>query len=60
MIAHRLSTISHANEIIVLKEGNVIERGTHEELLAKNGEYKQMWDIQSQEAKKPASAPKGQ
>lgn len=43
IIAHRLSTIVHADEILVLKEGLVAERGTHEELMALNGEYSEMW-----------------
>jgi ABC-type multidrug transport system fused ATPase/permease subunit len=39
VIAHRLSTIQHADAIIVIKKGKVIERGTHEELLALKGIY---------------------
>ena len=46
VIAHRLSTIQHADEIIVLKRGEIIERGKHNELLAKNGEYKKLYDLQ--------------
>ena len=47
VIAHRLSTIINADEILVLSEGQVVERGRHSELLAQNGLYKQMWDRQS-------------
>lgn len=46
VIAHRLSTIHHADEIIVIHEGEIVERGTHEELVGKNGEYKKLLDYQ--------------
>ena len=46
-IAHRLSTIRNADEICVLYEGKIVERGRHEELLAKNGYYKRLNDMQS-------------
>ncbi|MBR2363816.1 MAG: ABC transporter ATP-binding protein, partial [Lentisphaeria bacterium] len=45
-IAHRLSTIKNANMILVLSKGKVIEAGTHEELLARNGAYKKLHDTQ--------------
>ncbi len=46
VIAHRLSTVISADEIIVLKDGMIAERGTHRDLLAKEGLYKSMWDRQ--------------
>ena len=43
IIAHRLSTIADSDKIFVIKDGAVDSAGTHEELLAKNGLYKEMW-----------------
>ncbi len=47
VIAHRLSTIQHADEIIVMQKGQLIERGTHAELLLRNGAYKKLHDLQA-------------
>lgn len=48
IVAHRLSTIIHADEILVLKEGSIIERGRHETLLQQHGVYADMWNQQLQ------------
>jgi ABC-type multidrug transport system fused ATPase/permease subunit len=48
VIAHRLSTIRSADQILVLEKGEIIERGTHEELVAAGGRYKQLYDKQHQ------------
>jgi len=46
VIAHRLSTIRHADEIIVLQKGKIVERGTHEQLLSQNGFYRKLVEMQ--------------
>jgi ATP-binding cassette subfamily B protein len=47
VIAHRLSTIRKMDRILVMKDGEIIEDGTHEELLSKKGEYAELWDHQT-------------
>ena len=44
MIAHRLSTVVDADEILVIDNGKIAEKGKHKELLAKNGVYKKLWE----------------
>ena len=46
MIAHRLSTIRSADQILVMEGGEIVERGTHPELLARHGRYRQLYDKQ--------------
>ena len=50
IIAHRLSTVIHAQQIIVMDHGRIVERGTHAELLQREGLYAQMWALQQQRA----------
>lgn len=50
IIAHRLSTIKSADLILVMKEGDIIEQGNHEELMAKNGFYADLYNSQFEEA----------
>ncbi len=47
IVAHRLSTLMHADQIIVIEHGRVTQRGTHAELIAKDGTYRTLWDIQT-------------
>jgi ATP-binding cassette subfamily B protein len=54
-IAHRLSTVVDADEIIVLDDGIVVERGTHGELLARNGHYAGMWALQAEQSEPVAA-----
>jgi ABC-type multidrug transport system fused ATPase/permease subunit len=48
LISHRFSTVRHADRICVLEHGKVIELGTHDELMAKGGRYRTMFDLQAQ------------
>jgi ATP-binding cassette subfamily B protein len=50
VIAHRLSTIKNADLILVMKEGSIIEQGTHEQLLNQGGFYQELYDSQFEEA----------
>lgn len=47
LIAHRISTLMHADRILVLDRGRIVERGTHEELIAGHGLYRRLWEIQT-------------
>lgn len=49
IIAHRLSTVVEADEILVMEQGRIVERGAHRELLAQDGLYARMWDLQQRE-----------
>ena len=46
IIAHRLSTIMHADKIVVMKHGKIVQEGTHSQLISQSGEYKQLWNLQ--------------
>jgi len=51
IIAHRISSLKHADEIIVLEEGKIVERGVHEQLIHNNGPYQRIYDIQYKDQK---------
>jgi ABC-type transport system involved in Fe-S cluster assembly fused permease/ATPase subunit len=53
VIAHRLSTVVDADRILVMSSGRVIESGTHAQLLAAGGVYREMWDLQLKERENP-------
>jgi ABC-type transport system involved in Fe-S cluster assembly fused permease/ATPase subunit len=55
VIAHRLSTVVDADEIIVLVDGHIAERGTHRDLLAQGGVFARMWELQAQQAEPEAA-----
>jgi len=57
VIAHRLSTVVHADQILVMDHGRIVERGTHGELLQRRGAYAAMWEIQSREREKSEVTP---
>lgn len=51
IIAHRISSLKHADEILVLEDGRIVERGKHEELIGNNGAYQRIYDIQFKDQK---------
>ncbi len=57
MIAHRLSTVRHADQILVMELGRIVERGTHEELLLEDGVYRQLHDAQTRERARRGTQP---
>lgn len=60
VIAHRLHTITRADQIVVLDSGRIVERGTHEELLAADGRYRRLWDTgQAKPVAVTGAAPEG-
>jgi ABC-type multidrug transport system fused ATPase/permease subunit len=56
MIAHRLSTIRHSDKILVMNHGRLVEHGTHQELLARGGLYRQLHDLQRGRVQGPLTA----
>ena len=55
VIAHRLSTVMNADQILVMNDGRIVERGSHPQLLALGGQYAQMWRLQQQRAEQAAT-----
>ena len=60
VISHRFSTVRHADQIVVIEHGRVIERGTHDELIEVGGRYAGLFELQSQRFRAPATAPAAQ
>jgi ABC-type multidrug transport system fused ATPase/permease subunit len=60
VIAHRLSTIRHANLILVLDRGRLVESGTHEELMHRSGMYRDMVVLQTANETEPAAEPEAE
>jgi ABC-type multidrug transport system ATPase subunit len=57
MVAHRLSTIRHADQILVLNHGQLLQHGTHDELVEQDGLYRQLWHAQVMDRKRPLRSP---
>ena len=57
IVSHRLNSLMHADEILVLENGRVVERGTHAELIARGGSYRVMYDLQAHPDEAPDSSP---
>jgi ATP-binding cassette subfamily B protein len=57
MIAHRLSTIVDADQILVMDAGRIVERGSFRELIALNGRFAEMWQLQQQEEAESTQVP---
>jgi ATP-binding cassette subfamily B protein len=56
IISHRLSSLMHADEILFLENGRILERGSHEELIARGGRYRDLFDLQMGAAREGAHA----
>jgi len=57
VIAHRLLTIVDADQILVMDQGRIVERGSFRELMAANGRFAEMWRLQQEEGRKEGSGP---
>jgi ATP-binding cassette, subfamily B, bacterial len=60
VIAHRLSTVRHADQILVVDNGRIVERGTHDELVAAGGAFRQLHDAQTRERRRPGRSGSGE